>query len=60
MSSLLLSCSDITIELEFEDSWKVFVNQALVVGLQGLNVRDFSTLRVQIENATKIKRKCLK
>jgi hypothetical protein len=38
---------------KFDDSGDVLVDQALVVGLQGLDVWDLSAFRVKVENAEK-------
>ncbi len=40
--------------LKFDDSGDVLVDQALVVGLQGLDVWDLGAFRVKVENAEKM------
>jgi hypothetical protein len=39
---------------KFDDSGDVLVDEALVVGLQGLDVRDLGAFRVKVENTEKM------
>ena len=43
-----ISCKKSTNYLEFDHSWDVFVNQSLIIWLQGFNIRHCGTFCIQI------------